>query len=157
MGLLLGEFCGFIVILHRGGAGGIIQTYVCPMGFLCDSFPCTNRDRQKAAWFGRCPGPQLSRERAPGRERGQPSLPPANALKHLKGVSQTPPGDPSDPAATKAIFLVIAPEPRTYPEKGSSGGQRRALALLSSLWLGQKLSGHSAPRGRNPPVPNSGL
>lgn len=26
LGLLLGKFCGFIVILHKGGTGGIIQT-----------------------------------------------------------------------------------------------------------------------------------
>lgn len=144
--LLLGEFCVLIVILHKGGAGGTIQTYVCPVGFLCNSFPWANRDRQKAAWFGCCPWPQLSQERAAGRERGQPPLPHPNALKHSKGASQTPPGDLSDPAVTKAIFLLIVPEQKMYPEKGSSGLQCRVLALLSSLWLRQKLPGHSAPR-----------
>jgi len=76
MGLLLGEFCVLIVILHKGGAGGIIQTCVCPVGFLCDSFPFANRDGQRAAWFGCCPWPQLSRERALAGSGAGPPFPP---------------------------------------------------------------------------------
>lgn len=48
-----------------------------------------------------------------------------------------PPGDLSDPAVTKAIFLLTAPEPKLYPQDGTSGVQRRVLASLSSLQLGQ--------------------
>lgn len=81
-----------------------------------------------------------------------PSLCKHDLRSSTQKVFLNPLGDPSDPAVTKAIFLVTVPEPKAYLEKGSS-----ALALLSSLLLRQKLSGHSASHGRNLPVPNSGL
>lgn len=37
----------------KEGLGGVIQTFVCPVGFLRDCFPCANRDRQEAAARGR--------------------------------------------------------------------------------------------------------
>ena len=67
-----------------------------------------------------------------------------------KTVSRTP------PAVTKAIFLLITPEPKTDLAKGSSGLQRRVLAPLGSLRLGQKLPGCLAPWGHQTPVPSAG-
>lgn len=121
------------------------------MGVLCASFPCANRDRQKAAWFGAARGRSSPESVALVRAGPAPLFPTQLHKNPQKMFLNPPPGDLSDPAVTKAIFLPTAPEPKLYPQDGTSGVQRRVLASLSSLRLGQKLEGIWDLGDINPP------
>lgn len=103
----------FVVLLlyyAKEGLGGNRSNVPPPRGFPSETpFPVRTGTGEKPPASVAAPG---CGERVPGRERGRPPLPHPGALKRSKGVSQPPPGDVSDPAVTKALFSLIAPEPK---------------------------------------------